>query len=166
MTETTTPPYRSTWPRWLILSLIVLIVDYITKQWVASNMVYGESRLITGWFNLVSARNTGAAFSFLANAGGWQRWFFIITTTIITAALLWMLRKHSANKMLAVAYTLVIGGALGNLHDRVMYGYVIDFVQWHYGGKAWPSFNIADSAICLGVALLLIDSFRKPRSYE
>jgi signal peptidase II len=152
---------KTMWPRWLLLSLIVLVLDLLTKHWVSSNMVYGESRVLTSWFNLVSARNTGAAFSFLANAGGWQRWFFIVVTVIVTGVLINMMRMQPRNRMLLASCALVIGGALGNLHDRLRFGYVVDFVQWHYGGWAWPAFNIADSAICLGVALLIIDSFRK-----
>ncbi len=159
-------PAKAHWTRWLWLSLIVLVLDFFTKQWVTNNMSFGESRMITSWFNLVSARNTGAAFSFLANAGGWQRWFFIIVTSVVSIGLLVFLRKNSSNKIFATAMALVLGGAIGNLYDRVMFGYVVDFVQWHYNGRAWPAFNIADSAICLGVTLMLIDSFRKQPSEE
>ncbi|MEQ1518999.1 MAG: signal peptidase II, partial [Usitatibacteraceae bacterium] len=114
------------------------------------------------WFNLVLAHNTGAAFSFLAGASGWQREFFIVLVVVITCVLIWMLRNTRANRLLSIALALVIGGALGNLYDRVLHGYVIDFVQWHVAGYFWPAFNVADSSICLGAGLLIFDSFRKP----
>jgi signal peptidase II len=100
----------------------------------------------------------------LANASGWQREFFIVVTIIITSVLLWMLRSNSDNRWLAVALTLIIGGAFGNLFDRVVHGHVIDFIQLHVAGYYWPAFNVADSAICVGAAMLVIDAFRQPRA--
>lgn len=152
--------------RWLALSIVVVILDQLTKSAITSNFQYGETKVILSWFNLVLAHNTGAAFSFLANAGGWQRWFFIVLTVVVTAVLLWMLRGAKQNRLLSIALALVIGGAIGNLIDRAMYGYVVDFVQWHAAGYYWPAFNVADSAICLGAAALIVDSFRKPDSVE
>lgn len=152
------------WLRWLWLSAIVFALDQATKYLVVANFQYGESKFIFSWFNLVLAHNTGAAFSFLANASGWQRPFFIVLTLTISAVLLWMLKGNHRNRLLAVALALVIGGAFGNLYDRVIHGYVVDFVQWHAAGYYWPAFNIADSAICLGAALLIFDSFRKPEA--
>jgi signal peptidase II len=153
---------KYSWLHWLWLSLIVIVLDQITKYAVTANFQYGESKVIFSWFNLVLAHNTGAAFSFLANASGWQREFFIVLTSVITAVLLWMLKSNIGNRVLSTALALVIGGALGNLYDRVLHGYVVDFVQWHAAGYFWPAFNIADSAICLGATLLILDSLRKP----
>lgn len=140
----------------------MLGIDQITKQAVTANFQYGESKYIFSWFNLVLAHNSGAAFSFLASASGWQREFFIVLTSIISCGLLWMLKNNSTNRILSIALALVLGGAFGNLYDRVQYGYVIDFVQWHVAGYYWPAFNVADSAICLGAVLLILDSFRTP----
>lgn len=151
------------WLHWLWLSLIVFVLDQVTKHAVTASFQYGESKYFLSWFNLVLAHNTGAAFSFLAGASGWQREFFIGVTMIISVVLLWMLMKNNrSNRVLSLALALVLGGALGNLYDRVLHGYVIDFVQWHVAGYFWPAFNIADSAICLGAGLLIFDSFRKP----
>jgi signal peptidase II len=115
---------------------------------------------VTPFFDLVLVHNTGAAFSFLAGAGGWQRWFFVGVTIVVSVVLLAMLRRHHANRLLATALALVLGGAAGNLWDRVAAGYVVDFVQVHGAGYYFPAFNVADSAISVGVALLLWDSFR------
>jgi signal peptidase II len=157
---------RFTWLKWFWISLVVLVLDQLTKQAITANFQYGESKYIFSWFNLVLAHNTGAAFSFLAGASGWQREFFIGLTVTVSLVLVWMLKHNSANRVLAIALALVIGGAFGNLCDRVMFGYVIDFVQWHIPGSGlppWPAFNVADSAICVGAVLLIIDSFRKPQ---
>lgn len=149
------------WGRWLGWSLVVFVLDQLTKQVITANFQYLESKYILPWFNLVLAHNTGAAFSFLAGASGWQREFFIGVTLTICGVLLWMLRGNHHNRPLSLALALVIGGAAGNLYDRVQYGYVIDFVQWHVAGYFWPAFNVADSAICLGAGLLVFDSFRR-----
>jgi len=149
------------WLHWLWISLFVFVVDQITKELVTSHFLYGESKYLLSWFNLVLAHNTGAAFSFLAGASGWQREFFIGVTLVISAALLWMLKNNAANRVLSPALALIIGGAVGNLYDRVLHGYVVDFVQWHAAGYFFPAFNLADSAICLGAGLLIFDSFRK-----
>ena len=142
--------------------MIVVVVDQLTKHAITAHFSYGESKYILSWFNLVLAHNTGAAFSFLAGASGWQREFFVILTLIISCVLIWMLKNNRSNRVLSIALALVIGGAFGNLYDRVLHGYVIDFVQWHVAGYYWPAFNVADSSICLGAALLIFDSFRKP----
>ena len=157
---------RFTWLQWLWISLIVLVLDQLTKYAISASFQYGESKTIFAWFNLVLAHNSGAAFSFLAGASGWQREFFIVVTVTISCVLLWMLKSNSANRVLSVALALVLGGAFGNLYDRVLHGYVIDFVQWHVAGYYWPAFNIADSAICLGAGLMIFDSFRKPAEVE
>jgi signal peptidase II len=148
------------WTRWLWLTAAVVILDLATKAWITSAFAYGESRAITPFFNLVLVHNTGAAFSFLANAGGWQRWFFTIVTVVISIAIVVMLRRHRGGPLLATALALVLGGALGNLYDRVTLGHVVDFVQLHAGGYYWPAFNVADSAISIGVALLVWDSLK------
>lgn len=154
------------WLHWLWLSLVVFALDQLTKYFVSANFQLHESKVIFSWFNLVLAQNTGAAFSFLANASGWQREFFIVLTIAITAVLLWMLKNNAGNRILSAALALVVGGAFGNLYDRVLHGYVIDFVQWHAAGYYWPAFNIADSAICVGAGLLILDSMRKPAHHE
>ena len=146
--------------RWLALSALVIVLDLATKAWVSSAFRYGEVREVTPFFNLVLVHNTGAAFSFLADAGGWQRWFFALVSVVISAVIVAMLRRHDGSRLAAVALALVLGGALGNLWDRLTLGHVVDFVQLHAGGYYWPAFNVADSAICVGVALLLWDSLR------
>ena len=154
------------WTRWLAISMAVLVLDQLTKYSITASFQYNESKFILPFFNLVLAHNTGAAFSFLAGASGWQREFFIGVTVVISALLLWMLRKNHTNRILGVALALVLGGAFGNLYDRVAHGFVVDFIQLHAFGYAWPAFNVADSAICVGAALLIWDSFRKPAVSE
>jgi signal peptidase II len=152
------------WLRWLGLSAAVLAIDLATKAWASAALASGEPVRVTAFFNLVLAHNTGAAFSFLAGAGGWQRWFFVVVTIVVSAVLLWLLRKDAANRLLATAYSLVLGGAAGNLWDRLALGHVVDFIQLHAAGYYWPAFNAADSAITLGVALLVWDGFRDGRA--
>lgn len=150
------------WSRWLWLSAAVIALDLATKAWVESAFREGESVPVTGFFNLVLAYNTGAAFSFLAGHDGWQRWFFAGIAVVASVVLVWMLRK-GGSRTLMCGLALILGGALGNLWDRVIAGRVTDFLLFHYAGWAWPAFNIADSAITIGAALLIIDSFREPR---
>ena len=153
-------PSRSAWARWLLLSAAVVALDLATKAWMSAAFRYGEVREVTGFFNLVLVHNTGAAFSILADAGGWQRWFFTAIAVAIAVAIVLMLRRNAGNRLLSAALALVLGGALGNLHDRVRFGHVVDFIQLHAAGYYWPAFNVADSAICVGVALLLWDGLR------
>ena len=148
------------WTRWLWVSLAVVVADLATKAWISSAFAYGESREVTPFFNLVLVHNKGAAFSFLADAGGWQRWFFTVVTIVISAAIVAMLRRQHGSRLLAVSLALVLGGAIGNLYDRLTLGHVVDFVQLHARGYYWPAFNVADSAISVGVALLVWDSLR------
>lgn len=151
------------WTRWLALSAAVVAADLATKAWVASTFQLGESHVVLPFFSLVLMHNSGAAFSFLAGAGGWQRWFFTAITVLISAVIVAMLKRNHANRMLSIALALVLGGALGNLWDRVSLGYVVDFVLLHIPGSGlppWPAFNVADSAISIGVALLIWDSLR------
>ena len=148
------------WMRWLLVSVVVIVADLATKAWITHAFAPGEVLVLTPFFNLVLVHNTGAAFSFLAGAGGWQRWFFMVVSIVVSIAIVWMLRKHHAQRLMALALALVLGGALGNLWDRVTLGHVVDFIQLHAGGYYWPSFNVADSAISVGVVLLVWDSLR------
>lgn len=152
------------WRLWLIPSALIIVLDQLSKQWVGDAFQFGESRPVSGFFNLVLAHNTGAAFSFLAEQGGWQRLFFTAAAGIASVVIVYLLRKHGQQTLFALALSLVLGGALGNLIDRVQLGYVVDFLDFHYGGYHWPAFNVADMAITGGVMLLLLDSFRKPRA--
>jgi signal peptidase II len=149
------------WWHWLSLSVVVIALDQLTKAAIHARFEYGESFYVAPFFNLVLVYNKGAAFSFLADAGGWQRGFFIILTLVIASVLVWMMRASPANRLLCIALSLVLGGAFGNLYDRVALGHVVDFIQWHAAGYYWPAFNIADSAIFLGAVGLVIDGFRK-----
>jgi signal peptidase II len=152
------------WLRWLVITAIVLLLDQATKFAVTANFQLGEGKAITSFFNIVLAHNKGAGFSFLADQGGWQRYFFIVLTSVIAAGLMWLLRGSQGNKWLCTALALVLGGAFGNLIDRIAYGYVVDFIQWYIPNSTlppWPTFNIADSAICIGAVMMVIDSFRK-----
>jgi signal peptidase II len=148
------------WMRWLLVSLAIVVADVATKAWVSATFAPGEVLEVTSFFNLVLMHNPGAAFSFLAGAGGWQRWFFTAITIAISIALLVMLRRRQDEIPLAPALALVLGGALGNLWDRLTLGQVVDFVQLHAAGYYWPAFNVADSAITIGVAILIWDSLR------
>jgi signal peptidase II len=146
--------------KWLWLSLLALVLDQASKLAVDSAMRLYESISIMPFFNLTYVHNTGAAFSFLAQAGGWQRWLFAGLALVISVAItIWITRLKSNEKLLAIALSLVLGGAVGNLIDRVAYGYVIDFLDVYYQDWHWPAFNIADSAICIGVFLMLLESF-------
>lgn len=148
--------------RWLWLAVLVFALDLGTKTIVMDNMQYGWAHRIEllPFFNLLYVHNYGAAFSFLSDAGGWQRWFFAVMAVGISAVLMyWMRRLPATNRILNVAYALVIGGAFGNLYDRLVYGYVIDFIDLFIGEYHWPAFNIADTAICIGAGLIILDSF-------
>ena len=145
--------------RWLGLSALVIVLDQISKLGISSHFVYGESLHVTGIFNLVLAHNKGAAFSMLNDAGGWQRWMFSIIAVVAAVWITWLLRRHPQQKLFCFALALILGGALGNLIDRISYGYVVDFLDFYWGNHHFPAFNIADSAITCGAALLLLDSF-------
>lgn len=147
--------------KWLWLSLVALILDQWSKIAIDSSMRLYESIAVSPFFNLTYVHNTGAAFSFLSDAGGWQRWFFAAMAIIISLVLtVWLYRLKKHETLLAIALSLVLGGAIGNLIDRLAYGYVIDFLDVYYQSWHWPAFNIADSAISLGVFLMLLDSFK------
>ena len=151
--------------KWLWLSLLVLILDQASKLLVDASLQLYEAIPLMPSFNLTYARNTGAAFSFLSDAGGWQRWLFAGLAVVMSSFIAWWLKKLGEHeKLMAVALSLVLGGAIGNLIDRVAYGYVIDFLDVYYQNWHWPAFNIADSAICVGVAIMLLDSFKAEQS--
>ncbi|GAB4559837.1 MAG: lipoprotein signal peptidase [Rhizobacter sp.] len=149
---------------WLGVALIVIVLDQITKTLILQYYQYGDSTYVTSFFNIVRAHNTGAAFSFLAGASGWQRWFFIGLGFVAAIFIVWMLRGHGGQKMFAWALSLILGGALGNVIDRLLHGYVVDFIQVHWGAQYYfPSFNVADSAITVGAALLILDELLRVR---
>jgi signal peptidase II len=146
--------------KWLWLSLLAVILDQGSKLVIDSSMRLYQSIPVMPYFNLTYVHNTGAAFSFLSEAGGWQRWFFAGLAILISAVIaVWLARLKQHETLLAIALSLVLGGAIGNLIDRLAYGYVIDFLDVYYGNWHWPAFNIADSAITLGVILMLAESF-------
>ncbi len=145
--------------KWLWVSALALILDQASKITVDSSMQLYESIRIMPCFNLTYVHNLGAAFSFLSEAGGWQRWFFAVLAIVISGVLaVWLSKLQKSETLLAVALALVLGGALGNLIDRLLYGYVIDFLDVYYQTWHWPAFNIADSAITVGVGLMLLES--------
>jgi signal peptidase II len=145
--------------RWLGLAGLVILLDQASKLWVLANFQFGERLPVAGFFNLVLVFNSGAAFSFLADAGGWQKWFFVVLALAISVWLVLMIRHHAAERLLPLGYALVLGGALGNVIDRLRFGAVVDFLDFHLAGWHWPAFNVADSAITVGVLLLLWQQF-------
>ena len=145
--------------KWLSISAVIVIVDLYTKHLTQQAFVLGEKLTMTSFFDLVRYHNEGAAFSFLADAGGWQKWFFTAVSTIASIFILYLLKKHPTEKLFSLGLALVLGGALGNLYDRATLGYVVDFLSLHVNGYYWPAFNVADSAITVGVGVLLLDSF-------
>ena len=149
---------------WLGLALVVIALDQFAKTLILGNLQLGDSRTVTSFFNVVRWHNTGAAFSFLAGAAGWQRWFFIALGIVAAGFIVWMLRSHPTQKLFCLAVTMIMGGALGNVIDRLWHGYVVDFLQVHWGGWYFPSFNLADSAITLGAVLLIVDELRRVRA--
>ena len=140
---------------WLGLSGLIIVLDQLTKLWVVSALRLGQSVELTSFFNLVFVYNPGAAFSFLSDAGGWQRWFFVVLALAVSGWLTLLIRQHAVERLLPLAAALILGGALGNVIDRIRVGAVVDFVDVHAAGWHWPAFNVADSAISLGVALLI-----------
>jgi signal peptidase II len=147
--------------RWLSISALVIVFDLYTKHLIQQHFALGDAVTVTGFFDVVRYHNEGAAFSFLSNAGGWQKLFFSGLAIIASVVILRLLFKHSQQKRFCFGLALVLGGALGNLYDRVTLGYVVDFLYFHLNELYWPAFNVADSAICVGVAVLLWDSFRE-----
>lgn len=150
------------WWIWLALSAVVIVLDQLTKQWVSQALAFGEMRAVMPSFNLVLAHNAGAAFSFLAGAGGWQRGFFMAIAGVAAVVIIHLLRKHHGEKIFSLALALILGGALGNLIDRILLGHVVDFLDFYVPGYHWPAFNVADMAITGGAGLLIWESFKKP----
>ncbi len=149
--------------RWLLLAGGIIACDQLTKAWMLGAFRLHEQLAVTGFFNLVLVFNSGAAFSFLAGAGGWQKWFFVGLALAISAWLLAMLRQHAGERLLPAALSLILGGALGNVIDRLRFDAVVDFLDFHLAGYHWPAFNVADSAITVGVALMLWHQFRQAK---
>ncbi|MFV1922696.1 MAG: signal peptidase II [Methylotenera sp.] len=150
---------RSLW-QWLAISLVVILLDLYTKHLVQQSFMLGDKVFMTSFFDLVRYHNEGAAFSFLADAGGWQKWFFTTVSIVASVFILYLLNKHQQEKLFSLGLALVLGGAIGNLYDRVTLGYVVDFLSFHLNDLYWPAFNVADSAITVGVGILLLDSFK------
>jgi signal peptidase II len=149
---------------WMGLAVLIIVADQITKTWILQIFQLGDSRTVTSFFNLVRAHNPGAAFSFLADASGWQRYFFTGLGLVVSAFIVWMIRSNPQQKLFCFAVTMIMGGALGNVIDRMLHGYVVDFLQFRFSvlepifrGGFFPSFNVADSAITLGACCLILD---------
>jgi signal peptidase II len=153
---------------WLGLALVILLADQFTKVLIVGSFQLGDSQTLTSFFNLVRVHNSGAAFSFLASAGGWQRWFFTGIGVVATVFIVYLLRSHASQTLFCFALSLVLGGAVGNVIDRLLYGHVIDFLDFHWDWLApvffeghFPAFNIADSAISVGTVCLIVDELRR-----
>ncbi len=150
--------------RWLLLALVVVIIDQASKWAVLGRFAYGERlNLVPGWFDFTLVYNTGAAFSFLAGAGGWQRWFFTALAVIASVVIVFMLRRHGGQPLFATALALIMGGAIGNAIDRIVHAKVVDFLLFYRGDWYFPAFNLADSAITLGAILLIVDELLRIR---
>ena len=152
----------SLWP-WLGWAAIVLIIDQFTKTLILGYYRLGDHTPVTAFFNIVRAHNTGAAFSFLADHSGWQRWLFTAIGVAAAVFILWMLKTHAGQKLFSFAMASILGGAIGNVIDRMMHGYVVDFLDFYVGNWHFPAFNVADSAITLGAICLVLDELRRVR---
>ncbi len=148
---------------WLGLALILLIADQFTKVLILGYYQLGDATYVTPFFNIVRVHNSGAAFSFLASASGWQRWFFTAIGIAAAIFIVWMLKSHAGQKLFSFALACILGGAVGNVIDRMLHGYVVDFLDFHYAGWHFPAFNIADSAITVGAICLILDELLRVR---
>ena len=155
---------------WLALAVLVVVLDQITKQWILANYQLGDSTPVTSFFNIVRAHNTGAAFSFLAGASGWPRWFFVGLAAAASVFIVWLLRSHPGQKLFAFSLSMILGGAVGNVVDRLQHGYVVDFLDFHWAFLSplfyrghFPAFNVADAAITAGAIGLILDELRRVR---
>ena len=148
---------------WLGLALLLLIADQFTKVLILGYYRLGDATYVTSFFNVVRVHNSGAAFSFLASAGGWQRWFFTAIGVAAALFILYLLKSHAGQKLFSFALACILGGAVGNVIDRAMHGYVVDFADFHYAGWHFPAFNVADSAITIGAICLVLDELRRVR---
>lgn len=149
--------------QWLALALVILMADQFTKVLIVGHYQLGDSMQVTEFFNVVRVHNSGAAFSFLAGAGGWQRWFFTVIGVGAALLILWLLKSHAGQKLFSFAMACILGGAIGNVIDRLLYGYVVDFLDFHGLGWHFPAFNMADSAITVGAACLILDELLRVR---
>ena len=143
-----------------LISLFVFLLDILSKNFIQDKIIYGEQLEITSFLSLVHFQNTGAAFSFLSDQGGWQRYFLIAISLLAVLYIPWLINQYKKNILIVIGLLLILGGAIGNLYDRISYGYVIDFIYLHFAEFYWPAFNVADSAISLGVLLFLYGSFK------
>ena len=150
--------------KWFSISAIVIALDLVTKHLIQQNFVFGDLHSVTSFFDLVRYHNEGSAFGFLNDAGGWQKWFFNSISIVASVVIIYLLKKHTNEKLFCAGLALVLGGAIGNLYDRITLGYVVDFLNFHVNNYYWPAFNVADSAICVGVGLLLLDSFKASKA--
>jgi len=148
---------------WLGLAAVVLLADQFTKILILGYYQLGDSTVVTGFFNVVRVHNAGAAFSFLSDASGWQRWLFVGIGAVAMVLIVWMLRSNPTQRLFSAALALILGGAMGNVLDRLLYGYVVDFIDVHWAGWHFPAFNVADSAITLGAAALILDELLRVR---
>lgn len=148
---------------WLGLAVVVVLLDQFSKTLVIGSFALNHSQPLTSFFNLVRVHNSGAAFSFLADASGWQRWFFVALGSVASGFIVWMLKKHPTQHLFCFAVSMIMGGAMGNVIDRLLHGHVVDFIQLHYGGWYFPAFNLADSAITLGAICLVLDEILRVR---
>ena len=149
--------------QWLGLALLILIADQFSKLLIIGSYAVGEHTAVTRFFNVVRVHNSGAAFSFLSDASGWQRWFFTAVGLLAAAVIVWLLKSHNGQKLFAFSLACVLGGALGNVFDRLQYGYVVDFLDFYWRNWHFPAFNLADSAITLGAGCLILDELRRVR---
>ena len=152
----------SLWP-WLGWALVLFIADQFTKTLILGAYQLGDATPVTGFFNIVRAHNTGAAFSFLAGGGGWQRWLFVGIAVAATVLIVWQLRKHPQQKLFCFSLASILGGAIGNVVDRLQHGYVVDFLDFYWGASHFPAFNVADMGITLGAVLLILDEILRSR---
>ena len=153
----------SGWLLWVGIAVLIAMLDQFTKVLILGSFQYGESLPITSFFNLVRVHNLGAAFSFLSDAGGWQRWLFTGIGVVATLFMTWMLRAHAGQRLFCSAISLILGGAVGNVIDRLIHGHVVDFLDFYWGRWHFPAFNLADSAITLGAMLLILDELLRVR---
>ena len=159
--ETESRDILHSWPRWFFISVLVVVLDQLTKYWVSQWLVPGESVAVIPFFNLALTYNTGAAFSFMSQASGWQRGFFILIAVAASLLIAYLIMRYHRQKLFSLGLCLILGGALGNLCDRILHGHVVDFLDFYVQSYHWPAFNVADSAITCGAALLIWDSFSR-----
>ncbi len=149
---------------WLGIAAVIVLLDQVTKITITQILTYGKSVRITSFFNLVLVYNEGAAFSFLSNQGGWQRYFFTGIAIVAAILITYLIKKHADQRLHCWGLTLILGGAVGNLIDRVMYGHVIDFLDFYVKSWHWPAFNVADIAICIVAGLYILDELRRAKT--